>query len=200
MNKQKNQHHRKGFTLIGLPFFSEEKKRSYKGFTLIELMVAISIVAILATIGFSTYSQTQVRARDAKRKQDLRALSTALELYYQSYKHYPCTDNHVNSGGGGTWIVNNFAYAAGCGDATHVFDTRFINQQPLDPNHPTRALVYFGRGDNYATCTMAAGQGYVLIANLENSNDPDVHSKKAYKICGTTPIGWNPNDFIITSE
>lgn len=50
-----------------------------KGFTLVELMIAISIVAILATVGFTVYSNTQINARDAKRKQDIDAIATAIE-------------------------------------------------------------------------------------------------------------------------
>lgn len=54
---------------------------SRKGFTLIELMVAISIVAILATIGIIMFSGAQGSARDAKRKGDLDDLKKAMYLY-----------------------------------------------------------------------------------------------------------------------
>lgn len=54
-----------------------------RGFTLIELLVVISIIAILSVIAIVVYQETQKSARDAKRKQDLRAIATALEIYYQ---------------------------------------------------------------------------------------------------------------------
>ncbi len=54
-----------------------------KGFTLIELMVAISIIAVLSTIGMVAYSKVQLLGRDARRKQDLRAIAQALEIFYQ---------------------------------------------------------------------------------------------------------------------
>lgn len=60
-----------------------------KGFTLIELMITISIVAIISAIGLVSYSQTQKIARDARRKEDLRSLAIAIELYYQKIKTYP---------------------------------------------------------------------------------------------------------------
>ncbi len=50
-----------------------------KGFTLVELMIAISIVAILAAVGFTVYSTTQISARDTKRRQDIDAIAAALE-------------------------------------------------------------------------------------------------------------------------
>ena len=49
------------------------------GFTLIELMVAIAIVAILAVVGLVVYSNLQRQARDARRTQDLSAVANALE-------------------------------------------------------------------------------------------------------------------------
>lgn len=50
-----------------------------KGFTLVELMVAITIVAILAAVGIVIFSGVQSKARDARRSQDLDAVAAALE-------------------------------------------------------------------------------------------------------------------------
>jgi prepilin-type N-terminal cleavage/methylation domain-containing protein len=50
-----------------------------QGFTLVELMISIAIVAILATVGFTVYSNTQSSARDAKRRQDIDAIADAIE-------------------------------------------------------------------------------------------------------------------------
>lgn len=56
----------------------------FKGFTLVELMVAISIVAVLATIGFSLFQNTQSTARDGKRRADVDAIATALETRFDA--------------------------------------------------------------------------------------------------------------------
>src|SRR4051812_11173687 len=53
---------------------------SRKGFTLIELMISISVVAIIATVGMVAYSSTQRTARDAKRKGDVEDIKNALYL------------------------------------------------------------------------------------------------------------------------
>lgn len=58
--------------------------KSARGFTLIELMVAISIVAVLATIGFTLFQSTQGQARDAKRKQDIDSIATVLEQKFNA--------------------------------------------------------------------------------------------------------------------
>jgi prepilin-type N-terminal cleavage/methylation domain-containing protein len=49
------------------------------GFTLIELMIVIAIIAILATLGVTNFSSALRRARDAKRQSDIVAVQKALE-------------------------------------------------------------------------------------------------------------------------
>lgn len=49
-----------------------------KAFTLVELIVVITILAILSTIAFISLSWYQVDARDAKRASDIKSLETKL--------------------------------------------------------------------------------------------------------------------------
>lgn len=49
-------------------------KRRNGGFSLIELMVVVSIMAILATAGLTGYSSAQKKARDSRRKGDVRTM------------------------------------------------------------------------------------------------------------------------------
>src|SRR5260221_10781429 len=60
-------------------------KSAQKGFTLVELMVTISIIAILTTIGLVVYTGVQAGARDAKRKGDMDAFSSAYETNYDAF-------------------------------------------------------------------------------------------------------------------
>lgn len=55
---------------------------SQKGFTLIELMIAIAIVAILATVGLTIFTGSQKSARDTKRRADIEAIANAFESHY----------------------------------------------------------------------------------------------------------------------
>jgi type IV pilus assembly protein PilA len=48
--------------------------KTQKGFTLIELMVVMAIIAILATAGLNAYTGYLRKARDATRMEDIRAL------------------------------------------------------------------------------------------------------------------------------
>lgn len=58
-------------------------------FTMIELMVVISIIGILTAIGVVSYVTTQKNARDSRRKADLEELRTALEMYKADHGYYP---------------------------------------------------------------------------------------------------------------
>lgn len=52
-----------------------------RGFTLIEVMIVVIIIAILSTIVFANISDARKRARDAIRLHDIREVAEALDLY-----------------------------------------------------------------------------------------------------------------------
>lgn len=56
--------------------------RSAAGFSLIELMVVVAIIAVLSTVGFAAFTGAQQRSRDAKRRADILALQKGEEQYY----------------------------------------------------------------------------------------------------------------------
>lgn len=55
-----------------------------KGFTLVELLVVISIIAVLSVIGFTIFTGVQKNARDSRRKADIDSIAKALEANYTS--------------------------------------------------------------------------------------------------------------------
>lgn len=64
-------------------------KQKTPGFTLIELLVVISVIGLLASVILIALNGVRAKARDAKRKADLRQISTALEFYYDKNGSYP---------------------------------------------------------------------------------------------------------------
>lgn len=62
-----------------------------RGFTLIELMVVITIIGLLATTVLASMQSSRVAARDAQRVQEARQLITALEFYRNQNGRYPCS-------------------------------------------------------------------------------------------------------------
>lgn len=65
-----------------------------KGFTLVELMVVMAIIAILATAGISSYGSYIKRARDTARFADLKAIETALISYQSVNGRYPSSGDY----------------------------------------------------------------------------------------------------------
>ena len=64
-----------------------------KGFTLAELLIVISIIGILSTIIIVNISSARAKARDARRKSDLKTIQSAVEIYANANKgKYPQGD------------------------------------------------------------------------------------------------------------
>ncbi len=64
-------------------------KRKNFGFTIVELVVVITVIAILASVTTIAYRNVQASARDEKRKSDVMILLAAVEEYYADYGDYP---------------------------------------------------------------------------------------------------------------
>jgi len=68
--------------------FTFDQLKSKKGFTIIELMVVIGIIAILAAIAIPSYLGIQKKAARGEAKSNLLALSLALEGYLAENNDY----------------------------------------------------------------------------------------------------------------
>ncbi|AHB42067.1 PilE-like protein [Candidatus Saccharibacteria bacterium RAAC3_TM7_1] len=76
----------------------------HRGFTIVELLIVIVVIAILAAITVVAYNGIQQRARDAQRLQDITSIAKALELYKIQNSSYP---NAVGNSVGGWEISSN---------------------------------------------------------------------------------------------
>ncbi len=138
-----------------------------RGFTLIELLIAITIIATISAVGFVSYSRSQVVARDAKRKQDLRAIQIAMEVYRAKNGLFP------NSAPSAKSVLSNDSSVPSNWDnlfKVSVSDpaANYINKMPTDPINSTSGSTLYVYGYNSTD-----GTNYTLCARLENTNDPD---------------------------
>jgi general secretion pathway protein G len=65
--------------------------RSVRGFTLIELMVVLAILALLLTLAVPRYFSGVDRAKEAVLKQDLAATREVIDKFYADQARYPGT-------------------------------------------------------------------------------------------------------------
>lgn len=133
-----------------------------KGFTLIELMIVMILLGVLATIGITSFISSQIKGRDATRKGDLRAIASALEMYYTDKGLYP-----VGSAGSitGCYAVSGTTTGI-CGKDYPLFKDSITSgaiwmaKFPVDPVSSQK--YYY----------VSTGTQYQIYAHLENSQDP----------------------------
>jgi general secretion pathway protein G len=61
------------------------------GFTLIELMVVMTLIVILASIGLTSYTNSVTRSKEAVLKENLFRLRDSIDQYYADKNNYPET-------------------------------------------------------------------------------------------------------------
>ena len=66
-------------------------KKAQSGFTIIELLIVIAIIAILAGLVLNNFQGAQAKARDTQRVTDVNNIHSKLEEYHQENNGYPNT-------------------------------------------------------------------------------------------------------------
>lgn len=71
--------------------YSRNMKKSPSGFTLVEIMIVVAIIALLSAVLIPNMVRARVAANDSSAKATLKSISTALETYMTSNGTYPTT-------------------------------------------------------------------------------------------------------------
>ncbi len=67
------------------------KIKQARGWTLVELLIVISLISVLATIGLASYRNSVTASKEAVLKMDLFRMRDAIDQYYADKGEYPAT-------------------------------------------------------------------------------------------------------------
>lgn len=81
----------------------KNKNLMQKGFTIVELLIVIVVIAILAALVLNTFAGVQEKARDSDRQNDVATIQKHLETYYTDHGSYPAQADLANY----TWVDAN---------------------------------------------------------------------------------------------
>lgn len=145
------------------------------GFSLIEILVAITIIGIVTGVIAMSVSSIQRNTRDSQRETDLRVLQSALQQFYADKNYYPNSDLSAQIANGSA-LTNCSGEGAGC-----VVSKTYLSKTPKDPNSPSVNYCYMSQLSftglafttaNECTSSSSTNSGkchyYELCADLEN--------------------------------
>ncbi len=166
---------------------------SIRGFTLVELMVTIGIMALLTGIITANLTSSRKKARDAKRISDIGQIQLALELVFDRCNTYPAV-----TGSGATQTISTANVCTTSSGTTDISMSTFLSPIPTPPTGTTQTVYNYGIN--------AAATDYVLKATLEGYSEvlKDDYDGVSYSSigCGTVANGQGiaELDYCVTSQ
>lgn len=156
---------------------SSVRRPSYttRAFTLIELIVVITILAILWTIAFISLQWYSSQARDSVRISDIKSAELWLELYILKAWRYPVPDEYISY----TWWSVEIRQWVLWKNATNNIDISKVLEDPLT-------------NENYVYSTFWDWKYYQILAEKENSELSFIQN--SYAESSKIPlVKWNYN-------
>ncbi len=144
------------------------KRKSVCGFTIVEVIVVIAIVAVLTVIIFPSINNIRAKNRDAERVSDIATIQLALSFYKNKIGQYPMS-------------------------LEELFDEGYItNETFLDPNGEPYTYVALNRGSGVCTyyhlgTTLEMASGQIDMADTFSSEvEPTTNN---YSYCDDSITG-----------
>lgn len=126
------------------------RANSSSAFTIIELLVVITIIVILMALLFPAYRAVQDQAKRTQAKNDLAQLVTAVNAFYTEYGKYPLATDDATITDNANLFYSLRAVASGANANDAVNPKKIVFISPPDVKDTTRPRSGIGsNGQNY---------------------------------------------------
>lgn len=151
-----------------------------KGFTIVELLIVIVVIAILAAITIVAFNGVQDRAKYTRTANDLSVINRAVQAYYSENGSYP--------------LASAWRYSCDYGNPIDFIPTltslvRTLPQAPCGGGSPqSDTYLYRSDGDGYKLLMIRA-----IASNTYRSQVPDSMRDRRWNGVETTWGYWTAN-------
>jgi len=154
-------------------------------FTLIELLIVVSIISILSSIAVPNFIEAQTRAKAARAKSDMRTIANAWESYRADWDCYPL-DAENDPSAGQWWQV---------GLRQVTTPVAYISSAPHDPFF---ARVRSGSNDNWVSPNYEVASAVVSMS--PNAPSPYGAPDNGYDCYCVFSVGPNAKDDFVNND
>lgn len=150
--------------------------KAYKqGFTLIEILVTISIIAVLSAVLYATFSDGESISRDSERRANLLRVQAAIEQYRADHGRYPqrCTNTHndVNADSWSGQLGSDYECDNGTNEYIVGLIPDYLQNLPLDRQVPDTDAGYTYTVNAEGSVYKLAARRTVETHELDSNDD-----------------------------
>lgn len=151
-----------------------------QGFTIVELLIVIVVIAVLAAITIVVYSNIQARAQFSRSQSDLKSIVKALELYKIDNNAYPISDDLP----GCVYDWCGWDQAMG-NDFIPGLSPKYMSTIPQMPSELANGDTYLYQGRGGTDYQLIRYKNNPQLPTIETQNNPLLATTDGYYNSGT---------------
>lgn len=160
-------------------------KKSTSGFTIVELLIVIVVIAILATISVVAYNGIQARAKFTQQVSEIDKVGKAIQLWSAENGKSLGDSGHGYDGRGVGWF-----YTGDSGQYPPISVYEMLSQAGYLPNFSTTGV---NSTIMLAPCTVYSSSRWVVLATFDPAPPTSVEDQIDESGCTNSLISSYPN-------